>query len=152
MYQYLLPIHSVLRWLILLFLFTSILRTVAGYYRNHTFTKWDNVLRHWTATVGHIQMIVGILLYIKSPIVQYYWDSPYPINGEALFFSVYHIALMILAIVILTIGSAMAKRKETDKQKFKTILIWYSLCLVIMFVSIPWPFSPFANRLYLRPF
>jgi hypothetical protein len=59
---------------------------------------------------------------------------------------------MILSVVLVTIGSALAKRKQTDREKFKTILIWFSIVLSVIFIAIPWPFSPFANRAYLRTF
>jgi hypothetical protein len=31
------------------------------------------------------------------------------------------------------------------------MLIWLSIALIIIFIAIPWPFSPFANRPYYRP-
>lgn len=40
---------------------------------------------------------------------------------------------MVIATVILTVGSGMAKRKETDKEKFKTMLI----ALIIIFIAVP---------------
>jgi hypothetical protein len=57
---------------------------------------------------------------------------------------------MIMAIIIITIGSALAKRKSSDKEKFKTMGLWFSIALIIIFIAIPWPFSPFANRPYFR--
>src|SRR3712207_6928027 len=56
------------------------------------------------------------------------------------------------AIVLITIGSASAKRQSADQQKFKTMLIWFSVGLVVILVAIPWPFSPLAARPYLRLF
>ena len=61
-----------------------------------------------------------------------------------------HSSLMLTAIVLITIGSAKAKRKPTDQEKFKTMLVWFSIALLIIFIAIPWPFSPFANRPYYR--
>jgi hypothetical protein len=63
-----------------------------------------------------------------------------------------HSLMMIVAIVIITIGSAKAKRKPTDIEKFKTMAIWFSIGLFIILVNIPWPFSPFASRSFFRPF
>ena len=63
-----------------------------------------------------------------------------------------HVTMMVIAVAVITIGSMSAKRKETDKEKFKTIAIWYTIGLVIIFLSIPWAFSPFTSRPYLRGF
>ena len=68
------------------------------------------------------------------------------------FFGLIHILFMLTAIVIITIGSALAKRKPTDSEKFKTMLLWFSLALMLIFVAIPWPFSPLANRPYFRSY
>ncbi|CAZ96818.1 hypothetical protein Q4603_19265 [Zobellia galactanivorans] len=152
MYQALTFGHSVVRWLVLLSLLYSIYRAYRGYFQNLDFSKHDNRVRHWTATLAHIQLLVGILLYTQSPIVSYFWGN----TNEALkhidttFFGIIHMALMLLAIVFLTIGSALAKRKPSDREKFKTQLLWFSVALTIIFIAIPWPFSPFANRPYFR--
>jgi hypothetical protein len=74
------------------------------------------------------------------------------LNREAVFFGLIHITLMVLSVVLVTIGSALAKRKQTDREKFKTMLTWFSIVLLIIFIAIPWPFSPFANRNYFRTY
>jgi hypothetical protein len=94
--------------------------------------------------------MIGMILYFQSPGIKYFLKNASSAGAEYSFFGMIHSSLMLVAIIIVTIGSAMAKRKETDKAKFKTMLLWYSLALVIIFIAIPWPFSPFANRPYLR--
>ncbi len=154
MYSSLLILHSVFRWLVLGSLIFSIYRAYIGFSQNKTFSKGDNTLRHWTATIAHIQLIIGIILYIKSPIIKFFWSN----LSEAIryvdtaFFGLVHFLLMFTSVILLTIGSALAKRKTTDKEKYKTILSWFSMTLLIIFIAIPWPFSPFANRPYLRTF
>jgi hypothetical protein len=63
-----------------------------------------------------------------------------------------HITMMLIAVSIITMGSMFSKRKEDDAAKFKTIAIWYTVGLVIIFLSIPWKFSPFTSRPYFRWF
>lgn len=152
MYQTLLLCHSVLRWLVLGSLLYSIFRAYKGYSSQLAFTKTDNSVRHWTATIAHIQLIFGILIYVQSPIVKYFWKSFKEgiQNIEIAFFGILHILLMFFAIVLITIGSALAKRKLSDRDKFKTILLWFSIALLVIFIAIPWPFSPLANRAYFR--
>lgn len=154
MYPTLLLLHSLFRWLVLLSLCYAIARSYRGYYTTSEFSFLDNKTRHWTATIAHIQLTLGILVYIKSPIIQYYFsDFKHLIsNWELTFFRLFHSILMLTAIVIITIGSAKAKRKTTAPEKFKTMLIWFSIALIIIFIAIPWLFSPLANRPYIRIF
>ena len=59
---------------------------------------------------------------------------------------------VLIAIVFITIGSAKAKRISNDIKKFKTTAVWFTLGLIIILISIPWPFSPFDARPLLRIF
>jgi hypothetical protein len=152
MYHTLLILHSVTRWLVLLFIAGALLRSLSGYVRNRPFTKTDDAFRHWAATVAHIQLMIGIVLYTQSPLIKSFWGLPK--DGlrvfDLAFFSLIHILLMFISIVILTTGSALAKRRQSDKEKFRTILVWFSIALLLIFLAIPWPFSPLSNRPYFR--
>jgi hypothetical protein len=152
MYQALIVIHSYLRWFVLVSLLISLLKAFSGYLSNAVFTKADNAIRHWTATIAHIQLVVGVTLYFQSPLIKYFLKNLHGSKEDFgyLFFGAIHSTLMLAAIVIVTIGSALAKRKETNREKFRTILLWHSFTLIIILIAIPWPFSPFANRPYIR--
>ncbi|MFB9079907.1 hypothetical protein ACFFLS_08450 [Flavobacterium procerum] len=152
MYQTLLEGHSFIRWLVLVSLLCSIYIAYKGYSQKLPFTKKANLFRHWTATIAHIQLLFGILVYLQSPIVKYFWRNfKHEVqNLDASFFGIIHIALMLIAIIIITIGSALSKRRKTDAEKFKTMLVWFLIALFIIFIAIPWPFSPLASRPYFR--
>lgn len=152
MYQSLIILHSILRWFVLLSLGYSLYKAYKGYYMKSNFTKTDNYIRHWTATIAHIQLVVGIILYSQSPVINYFWSNFNLAiqDTDATFFGLIHIFLMFASIIIVTIGSALSKRKSNDQEKFKTIILWFSIALFLIFIAIPWPFSPLANRPYLR--
>lgn len=152
MYQTLTFYHSTVRWLVLASLIYAIVRAFKGYNSKYVFTKTDNAVRHWTATISHIQLVIGITLYSQSPIIKYFWTNFKEAvhNDDIAFFGLIHIVLMLTAIICITIGSALAKRKQRDNDKFKTMLVWFSISLLIIFIAIPWPFSPLANRPYFR--
>lgn len=155
MVPFVLPLHSLFRWLVLSSLVYTILRAWIGLQSRRPFTRADDAFRHWTATIAHIQLVIGCILYFTSPLVKLFF-SHYkgdPITrGELTFFGVVHVSLMITSIVIITIGSALAKRKEADRDKFRTLLLWFTIALVLLFVAIPWPFSPYAGRPLFRTF
>ncbi len=152
MYTTALVIHSFFRWLVLISLVYAIFRAWKGMQSGGAFSRTDNAVRHWTATIAHIQLLLGFVVYLKSPVVNAFWDNPKAGSGQMgiLFFSVIHFGLMLLAIMDITIGSAKAKRAETDREKFRTMLLWFVAGLIVIFLAIPWPFSPLANRPLLR--
>ncbi|SDR10938.1 hypothetical protein SAMN05421664_3593 [Chryseobacterium soldanellicola] len=152
MYQTLTFLHSTFRWLVLLSLVYAIFTAYKGYFSNKKFSKTDNSVRHWTATIAHIQLVLGITLYSQSPVIRYFWKNFNEAKEslDLLFFGLIHIFLMLFSIILITIGSAISKRKTTDQEKFKTMLIYFIIALAIIFIAIPWPFSPLANRPYFR--
>ena len=53
-----------------------------------------------------------------------------------------HPLVNIIAIVLITIGYSKHKKKLTSVSKFKTILIFYTLALVLLLSRIPWDVWP----------
>lgn len=154
MYPILIALHSITRWLVLISLLYALYRAYQGWFSGKTFTRSDNTVRHTTATIAHIQLILGGWLYFISPLVSYFLHHTRSAMHErqARFFGMEHITVMLLAIVVITIGSAKAKRRRTDKEKFATMAVWFTVGLLMILSSIPWPFSPLISRPWLRPF
>lgn len=154
MYVFLLFLHNALRWLVLTSLVTACYRGFRGWWGRRSFTAVDNRIRHITATIAHCQLAVGYILYFNSPVVAYFRAHA----SEALpsfafrFFGIIHITLMTLAIIVITIGSSAAKRRQEDVARFRIMVICCALALLIIFCAIPWPFSPLAQRPYFRNF
>ena len=154
MYQALLFIHTYFRWLVLLSLLLATGRAGIGAAKGAVFTARDNALRHWTATIAHVQLLIGMVLYFQSPVVQYVLRGTDSSKGldEPRFFAWIHAGMMLLAILVLSIGSALAKRRRSDRDKFRTMLLWFAAALFLILLAIPWPFAPFAQRAYIRTF
>lgn len=152
MYQTFIFLHSFFRWFVVLSLLCALLRAFNGYRTGRNFSATDNTVRHWTATIAHIQLVLGIMVYMKSPIIHYFWRhfKEAVTNWDILFFALIHLIAMVVAIVLITIGSALAKRRPDDKAKFRTMLFWFGLALLLIILAIPWPFSPLAQRPYYR--
>ncbi|MFC5408092.1 hypothetical protein ACFPMF_02135 [Larkinella bovis] len=154
MYSTLLVSHSAFRWLVLGSLLFALYRGLNGWLGQKPFARLDNTIRHSTATITHIQLMIGYTLYFYSPLVSYFRAHFSEVGNqpEFRFFGWIHIVLMTLSVLLITIGSAAAKRQETDSAKFKTMTIWYAIGLLIILAAIPWPFSPLASRPYFRSF
>jgi hypothetical protein len=152
MYATVLTLHSACRWLVLLSLGYAIYRAYSGFTSGRPFTKTDDAVRHWTATLAHIQLLLGMALFVSSPVVKANFASlratGFTLN--AAFFSILHPLLMLVSVVLVTIGSALAKRRPTAQAQFKTMLLWYGVALLSIFLFISWPFSPLASRAFFR--
>ncbi|RAJ28140.1 hypothetical protein [Pedobacter cryoconitis] len=154
MFSILLVCHSILRWLVLISLSFTIYSAAASLLTKSPFTKKDDQYRHWTATIVHVQFMLGMAMYFKSAAVaRFHLIGIATARGitEPTFFGILHISMMITAVILITLGSAFAKRYEDDTKKFSTLLLCFGIALLIILAAIPWPFSPLAQRPLLRP-
>jgi hypothetical protein len=152
MYATVLSLHSAFRWLVLVSLVYAIFRAYRGSTANRVFTKTDDAVRHWTATIAHMQLLLGMALYFSSPVVRANFATlrQTGFSLDSAFFTVLHPLLMLASVVIITIGSALAKRRDTAQAQFRTMLWWYGVALLSIFLFIPWPFSPLASRTFFH--
>lgn len=147
---YLLLVHNGLRWLILPALLWAVFIGWEGRRHERPFHLSDRIAVSTVSVLSHIQLLLGFWMYIESPVVKGFWAERSFQWADPLFFSLIHFGLMVTAIVLITIGSALVKRKMEDQKKFTAILQYYGLALLIILIAIPWPFSPLAHRPWLR--
>ena len=154
MYPILVALHSWIRWLVLISLIYAIYRACRGWFGGKRFSRHDNAVRHTSATIAHVQLLIGLTLYFISPLVQYFLHNFKTAVHErqARFFGMEHITIMLIGITVITIGSAKAKRRLTDRRKFRTWAIWYIIGLLLILSSIPWPFTSWGSRPWFRGF
>jgi len=92
----------------------------------------------FTLILAHIQLLIGLVLYFISPKVVF--DASRMKDSILRFYLVEHISLMIIAIIILTIGYSKSKQYFTIAKGAKKAFYYYLISLVLILVSIPWPF------------
>ena len=146
MFSFILSLHSLFRWLMLVSLLLSIVVAARGIKIRGSFPRWHNQLRHGTATIAHIQLMLGIWLYTQSAQVKLFFTMEGGAFWSQGFFAVIHILSMVAAIVLITLGSALAKRKARPVDKYRTMFRWFIAALVLIILAIPWPFSPLVQR------
>jgi D-alanyl-lipoteichoic acid acyltransferase DltB (MBOAT superfamily) len=149
---HLIATHSVFRYLLLIVLSVAIYLAWEGHFFNKKYAKTDRILAAATSGISHIQLILGFILYFQSPVAQGFWANKSFQWSDNLFFGIVHFTLMSIAIVVITIGAALAKRETDDKKRFKIILQYFTFALILMLIAIPWPFSPLAQRPFIREF
>lgn len=141
-YNVLLHVHSVGRWIVLLLLIFAILNSlIAG---NRPFIRTDNRLGLLLTIAADLMLVVGFVLW-------YFGGRGYNMvaqgnmgdvmrDSASRFYVVEHSLGMLIAIVLIHLGKAQARKRISDKAKHRRTMIFYFLALLIILVSIPWPF------------
>lgn len=150
MHNILLHFHSGWRWLVLVTAVWAIARAIGGVNNKTPYTGADRKAGKLFVMSMHIQALVGIVMYFAfSP----YFSMLTENFGETMkispyrFFAIEHTLGMLTAVILVTVGNAKVKRAADDHSRHKKALIYFSIALVIMLATIPWPFmEKFAGR------
>ena len=142
MYQGMLHLHSVLRWVILLLLLVALYKSFAD--RNNAFTPGHKKTGLFLMISCDVMLLVGLYQWFAGPWgLKSIQDNGMAVvmkNSTLRFFAIEHFIGMIIAIVLVHIGYAYSKKNIPDPVKHKRVLLFYGLALLIILISIPWPF------------
>ncbi len=142
MYNGLLHAHSGLRWVVLVLMLLAIAKSVSGLRSGQGLGR----ISFLAGLAFKIQYVIGLILYFVSPYVSFHegWMK----DSSARFFGLEHLVGVTIAIALVEIGMGKAKRAEDASTKHRKTILFFSLSLIVVFLSIPWPFmrDVFAGR------
>jgi hypothetical protein len=146
----LLQVHNILRWVILLLLFLSIVQSLIGWIKRRELREGDAKLWLFTMICAHITLLVGLILLLFGRFGILSSGLP---EGVILmkdkfyrFFWVEHPTGMLVATILITLGRGVVKKQITDPLKYKRAFWFFLLALVIILAVIPWPGREIVGR------
>ncbi len=129
-------IHSTLAYAVLAVLVLAIINAFLGLSAKRNFTSKDRSISLIALIFSHIQLVVGIVLWIESPLGKAALSQMS--NSAMRLTALEHPLINIIAIVIITIGWSKHKKEESSNGKFKKIGIFFTLGLLLILSRIPW--------------
>jgi len=105
-----------------------------GWLGKKPFTGTDNKLALFLLISAHIQLLVGLFLYSQSAFVQF--NSSTMKDKLIRYWSVEHVVMMIIAIILITAAKSSLKRLTTDESKHKRLFIFNTIALIIVIAAI----------------
>ena len=151
--QIVLILHSLFRWAVLLFGFWTLLNAITGFFGKRTYTAGDNRSNLLFMVSCDIQLLIGLILYFTNGWFDRLKDLGNNMKDPAnRFFTMEHMSLLIVAWVLVHIGRSAVKRADTDAAKHKKMQIFFGIALLLILVSIPWPFRQAIERPFFRWF
>ncbi|TAH05054.1 MAG: hypothetical protein EAZ16_03260 [Sphingobacteriales bacterium] len=138
MYTGLLHLHSLLRWVILIL---AVLAIYQAFTKSNGLKKtslWLLIAAHTTLLVGIYQWVVGNL---GLKLIQASSMGEVMKNAATRFWVVEHFTGMLIGIILITIA-----RGKVKKDNYKAASWLYVIALLIILVTIPWPFRAGIGR------
>ncbi len=142
MYNGLLHTHNLLRWIILLLLLVALYKSFAD--RRAAFTTGHQKTGLFLMICCDFMLLIGLYQWITGP-----WGlKSIRANGMSAvmkepvlrFFAVEHLVGMLIAISLVHIGYSYSKKAVPDAVKHRRTMLFYGLALLVILISIPWPF------------
>ena len=141
MYPFVLGLHNVLRWLVLLSAIYTLALLIPGLGGRRAWGRRERVAASSFTGLMYLQLVVGLALYIGvSPYMQGILDNFGAAlkNAETRFFAVEHVTGMLLAVLFAHLGNVLYRRRETDQGRYRTATLFFSLSLLCVLALIPW--------------
>lgn len=132
-------IHSVLAYVFLALILFLLFRVFQGYTQRKPFSDGIRILALFSLIFAHIQLVLGLGLYfVFSPMGFNNLSAATMKDSIARLFALEHPLMMVLGIVFITIGYSRSKRAGNDIGKYRQLLIFYAVGLLLILSRIPW--------------
>jgi len=152
MYDWMLSLHSILRWAVVLLGLAAAGRGLAGWVGSSPWTSRDDAVGRWFTIVIDLQLIIGLALYgFFSPATRAAMaDMGAAMSDPELrYWAVEHLTGMVLALVAVHVVRARTKRMDDATRRHRWAALGFGLAILLIAISIPWPFLANA-RPWLR--
>lgn len=138
----LVQIHSILRWIILVLILVAIFRSMGA--GNKPFTNGHKKNGLFLMIAADIMLLLGLVQWLTGgyglKAIQNNGMSAVMKDSVMRFFAVEHLAMMLIAIILIHVGYSFSKKNIPDAKKHSKTALFYIIALVIMLAAIPWPF------------
>ena len=153
MYNSLLYVHSIIRWIIILLCIVVIVRSLSGMMARRAFGAADKRAGLFLMIAAHLQLLVGLYLWLFGPLglanIRNLGFGEVMKDRVYRFFAVEHIFGMLVAIALITMGRGVSKKAIPDRAKHKRTFWFILVALLIIFATVPWPWMVGLGKAWL---
>lgn len=136
-------LHSFVAYILLAVFVFSILFALIRLVQKKSFSELMRKVALGGLISMHLQFLIGIILYLVSPL-----GLPNLMSGDAMqsslsrLYALEHPLIMLLAVVVVTVGYRKIKKPGDDVRRYKTLLLFYTIALILVLSRIPWQVWP----------
>ena len=144
MYEALIVVHSWVRWVVLLAGIVAFVRGASGRLTRRDWKPADEAAGRWFAISVDVQVMLGLLLYFFfSSFTKSAWRDMAGAMADAVvrFWAVEHMIGMLAATAFVHIGRVKVRKASNPSRRHFLAAIFFGIALVLMLISIPWPFG-----------
>ncbi len=134
MYSTFLILHSLNRYVVLALLIVLVVKSLMGWQGKAAFGPVDNKISLFTLIFTHVQLLLGFIVYFVSPFVKF--GAGMMSDKATRYWSVEHITIMLIAIVLITVGRSSSKKLTDGTAKHKRLFVFNAIALFLILAGI----------------
>jgi uncharacterized membrane protein len=138
MYISIKELHSFIGFMTLTLFSFAIVFNLISWLGKKPFTRVNKIITLAGMTSVHTQVLIGFILYFLSPLGLSNFSGVAMKDAQSRLYIVEHPLIMIIAFVLVTVGYSKAKKLADDNAKYKTILTYFFISLILILSRIPW--------------
>ena len=146
----LLHLHNLLRWVILVLLVLSVVKSYAGWKQGRAFSDGDRKIWLFTMIASHITLLLGLYQWFAGRYGLFTHERPEGVsmmkNVFYRFYQMEHPVTMIVAILLITLGYGTARKSLSDADRYKKAFRLFLAALILILIRVPWPFLKDVGR------
>lgn len=130
-YEILKSAHSGWRYIVIILLLIAFVNALMGYVGKKPYTEGSRKLNVFALISAHVQLVLGLVIYFMHD----WYKGDITVNVQR-YWKMEHVAMMIIAIILITVGNARSKRVNSDLMKHRTIFIYFGFALLLITIAI----------------
>lgn len=128
--------HTIISGTFLVIAVWLLTRAVRGIRKNITYSNLDKLLSYGFIITLYLQLIFGLILF-ANPGAEDYTSAEGALKmASKRFWPIEHIVLMLFALFIANIGLIFSNQSHNSKDKYKKVLIYYAIAIVMIAISL----------------
>jgi hypothetical protein len=143
-------LHNLLRWVILILLVISVIKSYTGWKGGKAFNPGDRKIWLFTMIAAHTTLLLGLYQWLAGRMGIITTELPEGVSmmkdKTFRFFWLEHPLMMLIAIALITLGYGMAKKPVADSVKYQKAFRYFLIALVLILLLTPWPFREVIGR------
>jgi membrane protein DedA with SNARE-associated domain len=143
-------LHNLLRWVILILLVISVIKSYTGWKGGKAFNPGDRKVWLFTMIAAHITLLLGLYQWLIGRIGIITTELPEGVSmmkdKTFRFFWLEHPLSMLIAIALITLGYGMARKPVSDQVKYQKAFRYFLIALILILLVTPWPFREVIGR------
>jgi hypothetical protein len=136
LYATLLALHSGFRYIVLLLIGLALIFSVIALFARKEYTETNRKVSLFAMISVHTQLLIGIILYFFSPLVNYSHMAEAMKNTLTRYWTVEHSVMMLFAVILITVGHSRSKKAALALNKHRAIALYYGLAILVIVLAI----------------